>query len=85
MHWDGGWGGWILMSTFTLVVWGLLVYAVVLGVRALTHSERTWPHSSAEHILEERLARGEIDLQEFEDRRRVLTQSPPLDGSSGAT
>lgn len=53
---------------------GLLVVGIVVLVRTLTDrgtgSGRS--ASSALEILEERFARGEIDLEEFEERRRAL-------------
>ena len=60
------------------VVWllfaALLVVGIVVLVRALTErgvgSGRSG--SSALEILEERFARGEIDRDEFEERRRAL-------------
>lgn len=60
------------------VVWllfaALLVVGIVVMVRALTErgggSGRS--ASSALEILEERFARGEIDRDEFEERRRAL-------------
>ena len=52
----------------------LLVVGVVVLVRALTEhgvgSGRS--ASSALEILEERFARGDIDADEFEERRRAL-------------
>ncbi len=52
----------------------LLVVGVVVLVRALTdRGVGTGSRgSSAMEILEERFARGEIDREEFEDRRRGL-------------
>ncbi|MGH2729039.1 MAG: SHOCT domain-containing protein [Actinomycetota bacterium] len=76
MYWDGGWAGWILMSVAMVVFWGLILWVVVFVVRAFTvpRSEQTPPGSSAKRILDERFARGEIDQQEFEERRGVLTR-----------
>jgi putative membrane protein len=72
----GGWGmmsGWLLLWSLLVVV----VVLVVLMVRALRsppgpRSEGTSARPSALEILEERFARGEIDRQEFEERRRSL-------------
>jgi putative membrane protein len=80
----GSWGAWgILVLLVPLLFWaGLLVligWAVVRIVSALEHRGGTPPHihetaqgGSAEEILKERFARGEIDAKEFEERRRVL-------------
>jgi putative membrane protein len=67
--------GWIGMLLF----WALVVVAIVYLVRYLNtqsssrESERQ-PDSvdSAQAILRERFARGEIDQEEFEQRKRSL-------------
>lgn len=64
-----------------MVLWTLLLIALVVGgiwlaVRAFRgDSGPTAPHrSSALQILEDRFARGEIDSDEFEERRRALRE-----------
>lgn len=67
-HWSGmePWG-WILMAVFWVAIVALVVWAVrSFGGPARPDSDR------AMRILEERFARGEIDQQEYEERRRVL-------------
>lgn len=73
-------GGWGMMSGW-LLLWSLLVVVVVLGIVLMVRALRTPPgprsegtpaRPSALEILEERFARGEIDRQEFEERRRSL-------------
>ena len=64
---------------FMILFLAMLIAATVLLVRWLGGS---WPGSMAVHhplpgrtpldILKERFARGEIDKDEFEERRRVL-------------
>lgn len=75
--WDGGWYGWFFGPLMMIVFIAVAVVVVVLLVRWLGGSH----HSGAPHaplgktpldILRERFARGEIDKQEFEERRRVL-------------
>jgi putative membrane protein len=78
MMWGGGFH---MFFGFLMMILGLgiIVVLVVLGVRWLGGSE----HSPFRHgarqgaggaldILKERLARGEIDVAEYEERRRVL-------------
>lgn len=74
-HMGFGFGGWILMILF----WVFLVVAVVVVIKWLVASPRSHSDSSSElrrnralEILRERYARGEIDNEEFEERRRRL-------------
>lgn len=56
------------MPLLWLAATGLVVWLVYVLVRP----NRDEPHSRALEILEERYARGEIDRDEFETRRRDL-------------
>lgn len=82
---SGSWGMWVILAMLVrLLFWvGLLIlmgWAVVRVVSALEHRGGTPPYThdsgaqggSAEEILKERFARGEIDAKEFAERRRVL-------------
>ncbi len=64
-------------SLMMLLFWGAVVLAIVVAVRWLGGSGRTdgppAGASSALAILEERFARGEIDAEEFEERKRRLS------------
>jgi putative membrane protein len=62
--------GWVWLLVWVLFL-AVLVVGVVFLVRSLTdRSERA--DSRAMAILEERFARGEIDGDEFEERKRAL-------------
>lgn len=75
MWWDGGW--WPIMMfgpLFMLLFLAVLIAAVIFLVRrdgGLGQSAMP-PQSTPLDILKERFARGEIDKNEFEERRRVL-------------
>jgi putative membrane protein len=83
----GGWGafGWLGML-ITLLFWGgllvLIIWAVIRVVSALEHRHGTPHHtpgdhaqaSSAEEILKERFARGELNTEEYKERRRLLRE-----------
>lgn len=72
--WDGG-GWWMFLGPlWMIVVIGLLIAGVVLLVRWLGGPQAPGQPSSgrALDILKERFARGEIDKEEFEQRRRLL-------------
>jgi putative membrane protein len=80
MMWDGG--GWFQMLAgflMMLLFLAVIVVLVVLGVRWLGGSEhspfRPGPGAgqrAALDILKERLARGDIDVAEYEERKRAL-------------
>lgn len=68
MGFDSGWGSFG-------AIWMVLFWATVIAVSLWAVSRFSGPqttHGRAEEILEERFARGEIDRQEFEERRREL-------------
>ena len=67
------WGMWgIGMMLMMLVFWGLVIAAVVLGVRWLAARGREGGGHAALDILRQRYARGEIDREEFLARKRDL-------------
>ncbi len=65
-----GWGmGWILMIIF----WGLVVVGVIFLIRYLIGATRgTNGKESALDILKKRYARGEINKEEFEQKKKDL-------------
>ena len=67
-----GWGGMMLGPIMMIVVLAAVVALVVVLVRWLGMGGGSTSRRTALGILEERFARGEIDREEFEDRRRVL-------------
>lgn len=79
MMWGGGWYGMIFGPLLMIVVLAVVIGVAVLIVRSLggpwygaAPPHYPPPGRSPLDILKERFARGEIDKDEFEDRRRVL-------------
>jgi putative membrane protein len=80
--WGGGWYGVFLGPLMMLLFLGIAVAVIVLIVRWLGgsgHHAHMSPPGAAPgktpvDILKERFARGEIDKQEFEERKRVLDE-----------
>ena len=67
------WGAWGLgMMVMMLVFWGLVITGVVFAIRWFTATGSGGPRDRAVEILRERYARGEIDQEEFESKRRDL-------------
>ena len=79
MGWNGGWSGMTLGPLLMILVPVILIVALLLAVR------RLWPSSTGPSsaqpavpqtpldILKERFARGEIDKEDYEERRRILS------------
>lgn len=68
------WGAWgIGMGLFMLVFWALVIIGVVLGIRWLVSQGREPRSDSALDILRQRYARGEINKEEFEAKKRDLS------------
>jgi putative membrane protein len=76
--WGDGWGGVeLLFGLAWLAFWVGVVFLIVRAVRGGGRPQG----SSALSVLEERYARGEIDRDEFFERRRVLRGEPPAAGA----
>ena len=81
-HMDNGWG--IVMMLGMLGLWALVAVAIVWIIRS-TRAPVVTPAmqpggaagisatGSAEQILAERLARGDIDVEEYQTRLEALT------------
>jgi putative membrane protein len=75
-HDVSGWG-WFAIPAGMILFWALIITVAVLLFRALnrpqehTHAPAT-PAPSAEDILRERLARGEIDEDDYQRRLNAL-------------
>jgi len=73
----GMWIGWIVGLLIMVLFWGLVIAAIVLGIRWLIRADRRGSHEGpaapdALEVLRQRYARGEIDEAEYERRRAVL-------------
>lgn len=80
MMWGGSWGGPVFGLLTMFIFFGAVVLLVVLAIRWVAglgahHAPPPPPASrtSALDILKERFARGEIDKDEFEERKRHLS------------
>ncbi len=63
----GGW--WPIFPLFWLLLWGVVIFALFRSKRGLA---RWRGGPSAESVLGERYARGEINENEYRDRLKVL-------------
>ena len=63
----GGW--WPIFPLFWLLLWGVVIFALVRGRRGWG---RWHQGQSAEDVLAERYARGEIAEEEYRERLTVL-------------
>jgi putative membrane protein len=67
------WGPWgIGMMLMMLVFWGLVIVALVLGVRWLISQGKEPRSDSALEALRQRYAKGEISNEKFEAMKRDL-------------
>ncbi len=81
-HMMWGYGGGLIGGLFMLVFWGALIAVIVLAVRWLSDGssgssgQRRGGDRSTDalEILRQRLARGEIDPEEYAARRKVLEE-----------
>ena len=78
MMWNGGWWYGMFFGPILMVIFfGIVIAALVILVRRLggstTNTELSIPSiRDPLKILSERFSRGEIDKDEYEERRRIL-------------
>lgn len=94
--WDLSPAGWVLMILFWVALATVIAVGVVMLARLLSRPAHPpipppsgpppgpppglTPESSALRILDERFARGEIDVEEYRQRGDELRRPPPPDG-----
>lgn len=86
---DGTSWSWILMAIMMVFVWGSLIWLGVVLLRRSGTNEHAAvrgpvapPAPSPQQILAERLARGEIEADDYRTRLEVLTTTQTGPGSS---
>lgn len=75
-HWEMHpmWWGWgIAMMAMMFLFWALVIIGLVVGIRWLLGRGRDVGKDSALEILRRRYARGEINKDEFEAKKRDLS------------
>ncbi len=79
--WSGpgmmGWGWWGFGWIFMIIFWGLIIAGLILLIRWLvglsrSHTPYNKDRDSALEILRQRYAKGEIDKEEFDQKKKDL-------------
>lgn len=77
-HPASGWGHMVFGGLMMIIFWGGVIALIVMLIRWLGHSDRSSHgdrrHPSPLEILDERYARGEIEREEYRQRRQDLTE-----------
>jgi putative membrane protein len=78
MHWDyaGDAGSWLGMAAVMLLSWVVLATLTYAVVRALLAGERPRPDRGQDpgELLDQRLARGDIDPEDYQRRKGLLVE-----------
>jgi len=75
MHWSysGSWWAWSLMALVMAAFWALVIWGVMWLLRSTSRPSGPGPtERSAEAVLAERFATGEIDEAEYRSRLEAL-------------
>ncbi|HWJ65111.1 MAG TPA: hypothetical protein VNT31_00395 [Nocardioides sp.] len=76
MWWDhdAGWFAWPAMAIGMALFWGVVAVIVIALLRG-AGSSGSMRRPDARQLLQERLARGEIDVEEYEQRLEALSKA----------
>jgi putative membrane protein len=71
----GGFGFWWLMPIGMIIFWGLIIWGIVALVRWNRHGHQVMTSSSesALEILKTRYAKGEINKEEYEEKKKTIS------------
>jgi putative membrane protein len=76
MH-NFGWGWWLVMSLGMVAFWGLIIYAVVWLLRGgSSQRPEAMGQQRPDEILKQRLAQGELSVDEYERLIATIHQAP---------
>lgn len=81
-YWGGGvhWWGWLLGFLGMIAFWALAICAIWYFVTAVVRRpEPPAHHGDPKRILDERLARGEIDAEEYRRLRELMASDADHD------
>ncbi|MBR9653603.1 SHOCT domain-containing protein [Thalassovita aquimarina] len=70
MMWGGGYG--IFGGLMMLLFWAVIIVGIVFAVRWLSEGQKDGSRNDAMEILRQRLAKGEIDEDEYARRKKAL-------------
>ncbi len=74
-YWMRGFGSMLLMGFFWIVVIGIVIWGFSVILRRPKEPERSISHAdSPMEILKRRYAKGEIDQEEYETKKKDLSQ-----------
>jgi putative membrane protein len=62
---------------FMIVFWALVIWLIVALVRKLSYHDTPWQRTERKtplDILKERYAKGEINKEEFEEKKKYLSE-----------
>jgi putative membrane protein len=66
-------GGWLMMIVM-VAFWGLIIWGIIVLVRYLSRNGQNYSQdNSSLDILKRRYAQGEINKDEYEEKRKALT------------
>ncbi len=72
MHWhDMDGSDWIWMTSMMVIFWGVVAVLVIALIRRSGPTVAA-PRDTPEETLRQRLARGEIDIEEYQQRLDAL-------------
>jgi putative membrane protein len=81
MDLDDGW--WIVMMVGMFIFWALVIVGAVWAIRYFTADRGRRDGPDALELLDRRLAEGAISVEEYQERRRVLSGEPPPPEGAG--
>lgn len=75
-HYGWGWGHMIFGLLMMILFWGGIILAIIYVIRSTRSGagSRQPPEKSPLDILNERFARGEIDKEEFEEKKKLISR-----------
>ena len=62
---------WVWMTTMMIIFWGVILAVAIVSIRR-SGTDGSTPRDTPEDALQHRLARGEIEIDEYNERLAAL-------------